>query len=1138
MSTNMRTNSCVSQPNIQQGIRYLTILAATVLCTALATVALAQQAGTATLVGTITDSTGARVPAAKVAVVNVETSFRSATQTSDVGDYYVPYLNPGSYRITVEAAGFKGLIRDGVVLRTGETPRVDIVLEVGATSEQVTVTAAAPLLATENAAAGTIINATTIAALPVSQGRASKLMLYFPGVVASSGYHVMGQRQRSIGYTLDGVSGKVPGTGAALGTNDSINTTLDAVMEAKVSTTGTSAETGHSAGGALTLVFKSGTNELHGSLQDRYVNKRMIQRHYLQQFPQTNPLQYHELDGTASGPLHLPKLYQGKDRTFWLFGFAAHIEKAGNMGTPRTVPSEAMYNGDFSFGGIGLPIYNPFTTRQDAGGKWTRDPFPGNKIDASLFDPAVKNFLARNPFNKATSDGVISKAGPTLNLLLEEPKNVKRIRWDIKIDHQFTASHKIFARVSQARHRADRAQKYSEFAWDALDYNAQPAPVDQVNAVFNDTLILGPQTFNEARLGYMRRNYRMLPLTYGQDWAQKLGIPNVSGETFPFFNIGYRMTSMNKESQVGEDFTFQDNFTQIVGPHTLKVGYELMRTRFNAIVAALPGGTYNFGGTELPFTPNTGNTFASFLLGTVSSAVYTQNFASWLPRWWQHAWYVQDEWKLRRGLTLSMGLRWTYESPFETKYGQQAQFSPTTVDPLTGRMGAILHSKGQLARKDLNNFQPRLGLAWNFRSKWVFRSSFGVMTPDLGANDIGQNFQEYQGTVNLQAAPGDPRHVFRLSQGPTPFNYRFAADGSVPYVGSNYSARNADWYDPNMRSPYIMNWSGGLQHELTANWLVELMYQGTAGVRLLNSWDINSIPLDISKDPAVLTQIYQATQLYKPYPQFGSIAHYSNYGHNTYHAATVRVEKRYSAGITLQGFYTYSKTLDESDNDGLATGITWYNRSLEKGRAGYDMRHRFTNILTYELPLGKGRFWLNKGGIVNQLVGGWSFNWVQTFESGLPTSVTFAGGPNKYLPQGVYRPNALVPVDEAVVPGWSIGPNRFPTSAQNPYLNFSAFAYPAAFTAGTLGKNIYESPGMNWTQLSVNKSWSIRERVHISVRVDMNNLPFKQPQFAQPDSVYNINSPGTFGRFTGVRGDWTNAGSGQPNMDIGLRLVF
>jgi hypothetical protein len=356
-------------------------------------------------------------------------------------------------------------------------------------------------------------------------------------------------------------------------------------------------------------------------------------------------------------------------------------------------------------------------------------------------------------------------------------------------------------------------------------------------------------------------------------------------------------------------------------------------------------------------------------------------------------------------------------------------------------------------------------------------------------------------------------------------------------VGTNYSARNADWYDPNMRSPYIMNWSAGFQYELKQNWLVELIYQGTAGVKLLGDWNVNQIPLNISTDPTVLNRIYQATQNYKPYPQFGNVYLYSNFGHSTFNAGTLRVERRYTAGLTLMGVYTYSKAIDESDSDGLATGIDYYNRRLEKARATYDHTHHYVHVLTYEIPIGKSRRFLNRGGVANSVVGGWNFTWTQTFESGPPTSVTFTGSPNKYLTQGVYRPIALSP-DYEVKP-WHIGPNRFPTSAQNPYLLFNSFAYPAAFSAaGTIGRNTYEAPGMNWMQFSLAKTWQIREHARFMLRADMNNWPFKQPEFAAPNSVYNVNSPLTFGRFTSLLGPFASAGTSRPHIIVGARVDF
>jgi len=336
--------------------------------------------------------------------------------------------------------------------------------------------------------------------------------------------------------------------------------------------------------------------------------------------------------------------------------------------------------------------------------------------------------------------------------------------------------------------------------------------------------------------------------------------------------------------------------------------------------------------------------------------------------------------------------------------------------------------------------------------------------------------------------------------------------------------------------PYIMNWSGGFQWNFTTNWLMELTYQGSRGVRLLNAWNINQIPLNISTDQNVLRTIFQSQQNYRPYPQFGTIRHYSNYGDNSYHGVTLRGEKRYSHGLVWNGFYTFSKALNNSDNDGDAGGIDFYNRALEKGRANYDIRHRFVSVMTYELPFGKGRKFMNKGGVFNALLGGWDLAYTQTFQSGPPFTIGFAGSPFNYLPSSS-RPN-LVPGVDPVTDNWSIGPDRFPTQAQVPYLNASAFTYPAAFTAGTMGRNVLEAPGLTWPQFSLSKQWSFFERARFILRWDMNN-PFKSPNYGNPDSTYNVQNLQNFGRVgTSTRGGFSDIGTAQPNHLLVFRLEW
>ncbi|MCC6365402.1 MAG: TonB-dependent receptor [Bryobacterales bacterium] len=1101
----------------------------------------AQTTGSATVVGTVSDSTGAVIPGVKVVVVNTETSIQTEGTTNSEGYYYIPYLRPGTYNLTIEASGFKKYVRNGIELRTNEQPRIDVAMEVGAVSDTVNVEGRAPLLETETSISGQVMEGSTVIKIPVMQKGIKRMTLYMPGLNVINGLHGDGQRERSLGLTLDGVSGKEPVRGAVNDDQRIMTGTLDMIQEFKMYNTGVPAEFGHSGGGILSAVYRSGTNSFHGSAEDRYLNGALVHRQYFDQLKRCdvglpcNPWTYHEMSATLGGPVYIPKVYDGKNKTFWFFGFQRHHEKVSETAITN-VPTPEMYNGDFSFGGKGFPIYDPTTTRQDATGKWIRDPFAGNQIPVSRFDAVSKKLLSFNPWTQPNRPGIITPSGPQQDLVLPTKGRYYFNRFDSKVDHQFTNNHRIFGRFSRMRNRAPG--RYStDIAWTIYD-PVLVQPNDFTNVVISDTVTVSPTLINEFRLGYNRRHETKDPVSYGEGWAAQLGMPNVDSSNFPKIITGYNGNPGGRFQNIAEDFTMQENVTKVAGRHTVKAGYELVRTRYNALAEALPAGTYNMGGTEMPFTPNTGNTFASFLLGNVASAQFTRNQATWLPRWWSHAFYVQDDFRPMKNLTLNLGLRWSYESPFSTKYGQQSQFDPAATDPITGKLGAIVHQPGQLARKDLNNFQPRLGLAWNFHPSFVFRSSFSLISIDLMTNDVNQNFEEYLASANIQAPPGDPRTVFKLSQGPPPMNFTTNSDGSVPYVGTNYGSRNATWYDPNMRTPYIMNWSGGIQWQFTKTWLMEGIYQGSAGVKLMNTWNTNVLPISaFPSNTAQLDAIRIGFQNYKPYPQFGNVNLISNFGHNTYHAGTLRFEKRSSKGLTLNAFYTWSKTLDNSDDDGTATGISYYSRNLEKGRASYDIHHRWVTTVTYELPFGKGRKWMNGGGIKNALLGGWEIVWIQTFQTGPPFTVSFAGSPYQYLPGVGNRPNQILADDQVKLAHVDIGPNRFPFSAQNRYLNINGFAYPAPYTIGALGRNTLEAPGVVWPQTSLQKTWTILERLRFTLRGDVNNI-FKYHNFNPPNAAYNKTDPSAFGTFTGTRGSFSDIGTGRWHTILVFRLEW
>ncbi|MGH9673994.1 MAG: carboxypeptidase regulatory-like domain-containing protein [Bryobacteraceae bacterium] len=1096
--------------------------------------------------GLVTDSTSAIVPGAAVKLIHQESGFSYTAVTNEEGLYRIPYLNPGNYQASFEAQGFKRLVRSGILIRSTETTRADVTLEVGTVVETVEIKSQTALLETETSTVGHLVTGATLNTIPTPQMKIQTILFYMPGVTSQSGDgHVAGQRSRSFNATMDGVSGMEPVRGS-IATDRFLATVEHNMAEVKILTTALPAEYGHSGGGVMNISYKSGTNQLHGLADERYRHPTAVHRSW----EEPNPLPrkgFHLMSGSLSGPVVLPKIYNGRNRTFFLVGFQRHHENGGENNN-RNVPSPQMLAGDFSFGGIGDTIYDPATLAQLPNGAYTRRPFAGNVIPRNRFDPAVQKFLALNPYrapDNRNNQAFVNRQGPQNNLSADTKYKSYRTGTDFKIDHSFSDHHKMFGRFSNYRHRASNGRDQIQWANKLFDYNWTPVPIDQKQLAIWDTITISPTTISEIRFGANRRKFTRIPETLGQNWAGQLGIPNANPETFPGFLdangaalFGARFPE-GENVDVTENFSFQENVTMVRGRHTFKTGYELLRTRANSSVNSEPSGRYRFGGTELPFTPNTGHPFASFLLGGVVRADFTQDLATWLPRWWTHSLYFQDDWKATPTLTLNLGLRWQYETPYSTKYGQQSQFSPDAIDSLTPRPGALLHPKGPLSRRDLNNFQPRLGMAYNFKKDWVFRAGFAVNTLDLWTNGLQENFEEYLATAVVQPPPGNPDVAFYLSKGPPPIQFSAGQDGTAPFVGANFTGRNASYYDPNIRSPYILNWNAGFQWQLSSTMVVEITYQGSSGVGLLNRWDINQIPLDISRDFNQLDQIRRAAQNFKPWPHFGSIFHYSNYGHNSFHSGTVKLEKRYSHGLTLTTFYSRSKAIDEDSDDAAASGVTFYNRRLEKARSDYDVSDRWVTYTTYELPFGQGRRFLpGSNRFVNGVFGNWRVGVIQTLEAGAPYGFTHTGSSNVFLP-GALRPDLKPGVTYGDIKlSWDRhGQCRHMVACQDPWTDINAFAYPASFTPGQAGRNIISGPGVLWHQLSAAKSFPFRERLTGTLRVDVNN-PFKVPFFGFPGSVVDFRNPQSFGKITSTRGVTSGLGASKLFIELHFKVEF
>jgi hypothetical protein len=1141
------------------------------------------QIGTSTITGRVTDSSGAVVPNVSINIVQKATNITNTAVTNSEGIYRVPSLQPGEYRVTFEAAGFKRALQETVELRTGDTLAVDAVMQVGQMTESIQVEATAPLLETETSSTRTVMSGNVLYELPLYQRYINSTLSLVPGLSAGGyayggsldSYHLAGQRSGAIGLFEDGVSGTDPQGGTAM-----IKPMQNSVAEVNVISTLPPAEYGHSGGGVISVVKKSGTNELHGMASWFGRTRSMAHRRYFDRArtsdpypgkPDGLPAFFMEPDGNIGGPVVIPKLYNGKDKTFFFFGYQRlHEKKFAQVFT--SVPTPEMRQGMFNFSGAN-PIYDPATTRQLPDGTWTRDPFPGNVIPPNRIDPVARKILDLDPWVQPNQTGTPSSTGPTSNVLANEFARTFFNDYNLRIDHQVSNAFKVNGSYSQ--NDISGWQRPVQYRQDRLAFDADRgnyAPSRVMNTSVGYTWVISPSIVNDSRAGYFRRGTATSVPSFGENWPSQLGIPNVDNALMPAFtteavntitNKMYNMTGQTPTRGVNETISWRNDTTWVRSSHAFKFGYEILRFRLNSANLARFS-TFNFDDVTAALqpngqpAPNTGIPFAGLLTGYVKQAIFNSELTSWLPRSTIHSFYVQDDWKITPTLTANIGVRYSNESPFNTANGLMSNFDPTAKDDLTGMTGAFIHPTGSLARRDNNNFQPRLGLSWHPFDKWVFRGGVGLYTLDVKFPQSRGQFDEYVATTNQQAAPGNPTPVFQLSKGPSPAQFTVRPNLSSPFVGTNFGSRTAEWWDPNMRNPYTLNFNASVQYEFTRNYLLDLSYQGSAGVGLIERWQANTFPIDyFAGNVAQQNVVRAAAQNYRPFPHFGDVRFRSNFGHSTYHAGTAKIEKRYSEGLFFTTFYTFSKAIDsqDSDNNDLSGVAPIQNRGLEKARAGYDRTHRVVGTLNYELPFGLNKKWATSGW-KKYAFGGLEISFVQTFESGNPLNFTYANSPYNYYPgfAGSSRPDVVSQIE--IRDGWDdLGGDRFNKGNSLSVFNgenngLSHFALPGGcpatipagfdrtqcdFRVGNAGRNIGTGTPLRWSTISAQKNFQFTERWKAQLRWDMQNA-FKTYNFNNPDTSVDFRNPQNFGKVTG---DPTTASfGGQPLMNLTLMIQF
>lgn len=1106
---------------------------------------------TATITGQALDPTGAVVVGAQVTAVNMATNIESKTETNVEGLYRIPALRPGSYRVTITAAGFKRFVRAGVDLRVGAILPVDANLELGAVTDIVEVTAVTPLLETETSSTGTVVEGDFFYRMPLYQRWTRSILHLTPGVTVSGlgwggdlgAYSINGESSDRIGYFEDGMYGVRPSGGW---TTDTIQNTID---EIKVLTTVLPAEYGHSAGGAITIVKKSGTNQLHGLVSDYFRERPMQHRRFMQikTFNQAGTkLHFHQPDANLSGPVYIPKIYDGRNKTFFLVAGQWLIERQGEQIT-YTVPTEAELNGDFSYAGMtGVtpnPIYDPRTTRK-VNGQWFRDPYVGNIIPKPSWDKVATNFLAQPVWAKPDRTGTASTTGYTGNLIASRQKNVDFYNYTARVDHQLTSTLKTF--VNWTFNTQDSWLPDMSIVNETFDSSARINRLAQTTSGIGATWVPAPTMVSETRLSYYRyKGFATWP-GFGQDYGKLLGIPNIGVGSMP--GITGMPSVSNPSTDVQETFNFKEDVSKLSGRHGFKMGYDLMRLRRNNYSVTNNAGSFSLMSTNNISTngsgvPNTGGKdLTRFMSGAVSSYNVSVNLLSTLPRNWIHGLFFQDDWKMRPNLTVNMGVRWQVQSTMNNKYGQQSSFDPNAPDNIVaGAKGVITHP-GSLHNKDWNNFQPRIGLAWTAMPNLVIRTGFALSTADERLPN--PRTEEYGSiTARIDTPSGDYLPRFQLSAGPTmPLVWPvIRADGSIPFSGSDYGARSASWVDTNRKSPYSMNWSFSVQRGFSRNYLLELMYTGNRSVNGFENHEINNQSYDWAwnlrqTNPTEFSKMEGNQQAYRPFTNFGSINFFTNGANSAYHSGTIKLDKRYSNGLSFLTYYTYGKSIATS---------TWNRlipRSLDRSRTGGDRTHQYTGSVNYEIPVGKGRKWMNRGGVWNAIFGDYDMVFIYRISSGNPLTFGMSGSPYKYMPGIIAtrsgRPNSTGQ-SAHLRDGWTdLGGDRFNRGKQNKMIeSMSFFTYPDAYTLGNVGARTMDGQRFIENEFSASKEWRVKERFTIQLRYDFQN-PFHWFNLSNPDTTVNFASPQNFGTVsTDTSSEGTTAsGGGQPMMNLTIAV--
>ncbi|MGA3185510.1 MAG: carboxypeptidase regulatory-like domain-containing protein [Bryobacteraceae bacterium] len=1097
------------------------------------------QSVNATLLGTVTDSSGAVVPNAKVTITETNTNISHSAATNESGNYSFPDLPPGRYAVVAEQTGFKRESRRDIDVLVDSTVRINIALQPGNVSETVEVTGAPPTLQADRADTSEKIEVRLVEDAPLGNNRNFQSLLnLIPGTAPATFQHsqffnassslqteVNGQMREGNNFLIEGTDDN-----ERTGLLQILVPPIEAIQTVDVATSNFDPEMGRATGAVTNVILKSGGNAFHGAAYEFLQNSDLDARAFFN--PTIAPVHYNYVGGNIGGPIKKNKLF--------FFGDYLRVMDVEGTATNETIPSPAFRGGNLS--AAPTVIYDPATGNPATGAG--RLPFAGNMIPANRINQVSANILNLLP----EPNEAYNQSNPSNNYYAALPFSKTTDSFDTKMDYNITDKDRLSGRISFARPVIFQAPIFGDAGGDANGAFEGTGTQKTYSSGLNYDHVFSPTLLTEARIGVAHYHNVAQPSDYGKDDATTLGIPgvnisqftsgevgiNLGGYTEPL--IGYSASVPWIRAEANVDIV--NTWTKIMRNHTFKFGADLRRIRDDLLQDQTfsPRGIETFGTNQTGLCVNPsatgscasqstqgfGNDFASFLLDSPSQVGRDLNTYFPAYREWQFFAFAGDKWQVSQKLTIDLGLRWEFYPPATPEFaGGFSNYNPITNQLVIAGIGGNPSNLGMQTR--YKNWAPRTGFAYRLDDKTVIRGGFGMSYVPYTDNNYAYNYPVRANNAYNPVGNGYGPAV--LADGVTPASFQAGFPAPVPIVipqngiitpqiGTTLNSQNEIYIPLSWKNPYVESWNIAIQRALPWHFTLDVAYVANHGVDSVASPNINSVSVAGSgtagEPEAIFGRTASTTQDFSAYSSH-------------YNSLQVKFNRRFATGLLITTSFTWQKDLSyQSDDDG---GLTFFiDQRRNYAPTDFDRTFNYVQSYVYELPFGPGKRMLNSGA-ASHILGGWQVSAILTLETGIPIQLTANGG-SLNSPGSTQTPNQIAPV--TYPKGINVG---------NPWFSTTSFAQPTgAGVFGNVGRNPIFGPGLFGLNASLFKHFRITERINAELRGEAFQIT-NSPQFGQPQGSLTSS---TFGYVTGTLGSGSgvNGTGGGRAFQLGFKLSF